>query len=94
MSAADGGAAALLIAGLGTGGTDVMYEDDLTDNSIPDIQVNHTLDLLKIDYRSIEQKSGYSFFYSTFPLFINILHSSTCFPFMMPIWFVILHHIL
>ncbi|VDN91591.1 unnamed protein product [Brugia pahangi] len=38
MSAADGGAAALLIAGLGTGGTDVMYEDDLTDNSIPDIQ--------------------------------------------------------
>lgn len=43
MSAADGGAAALLIAGLGTGGTDVMYEDDLTDNSIPDIQVHYIL---------------------------------------------------
>lgn len=37
MSAADGGAAALLVAGLSTG-NDVMYEDDLTDNTIPDIQ--------------------------------------------------------
>ncbi|VDK46088.1 unnamed protein product [Anisakis simplex] len=37
MSAADGGAAALLAAGLNTGG-EVMYEDDLTDNTIPDIQ--------------------------------------------------------
>lgn len=38
MSAADGGAAALLVAGLSTG-PEVMYEDDLSDNTIPDIQV-------------------------------------------------------
>uniref|UniRef100_A0A915BYW9 Pre-mRNA-splicing factor 38 n=1 Tax=Parascaris univalens TaxID=6257 RepID=A0A915BYW9_PARUN len=37
MSAADGGAAALLVAGLSTG-PEVMYEDDLSDNTIPDIQ--------------------------------------------------------
>lgn len=42
MSAADGGAAALLVAGLGMG-TEVMYEDDLTDNTIPDIQVHVAL---------------------------------------------------
>ncbi|VDN58432.1 unnamed protein product [Dracunculus medinensis] len=38
MSAADGGAAALLVAGLNTNGPEVMYEDDLSDNTIPDIQ--------------------------------------------------------
>lgn len=39
MSAADGGAAALLVAGLSTG-NEVMYEDDLSDNTIPDIQAS------------------------------------------------------
>lgn len=50
MSAADGGAAALLIAGLGTGGTDVMYEDDLTDNTIPDIQVRSLFEVQFFSY--------------------------------------------
>lgn len=43
MSAADGGAAALLVAGLNTNGPEVMYEDDLSDNTIPDIQVGFLL---------------------------------------------------